>query len=144
MFSCGIGVNEDTAQSAVQQQTQGILLSLYSLISIYLSSQVLARTINGAKDDKLLFIISDKDLNELHDYILNRLERTATLIKSSGLYSKGDKEIIFIVVSYKEVHRLKQQVKIVDPDAFVIVTDAYDTFGEGWKSLPEKGEVQPE
>ena len=144
VFSLGLGVNSDEAQTAVEQQAQGILLSLYSLMSIFLSSRVLARTINGAKDDKLLFIISDRDLEELHDYILNGLERSATIIKSSGLYSKGNKEMIFIVVSYKDVHTLKQQVKIADPNAFVVVTDAYDTFGEGWKDLPEKGEVQPE
>ncbi len=144
VFSLGLGADPGEAQSAAGHQARGVLLSLYSLMSIYLSSRVLARTINGAKDDKLLFIISDRDLGELHDYILNGLERSATLIKSSGLYTRGDKEMIFIVVSYKEVHTLKQQVKVADPNAFVVVTDAYDTFGEGWKDLPEKGEVQPE
>ena len=144
VFSCGIGMKGDAGHTVAQQQAQGILLSLYSLMSIYLSSRVLARTINGAKDDKILFIISDKNLEELHNYILNDLERSATVIKSSGLYSKGNKEMLFIVVSYKEVHKLKQQVKIADPSAFVVVTDAYDTFGEGWKDLPEKWEVQPE
>lgn len=144
VFSCGIGVKSEADHTVIQQQAQGILLSLYSLMSIYLSSRVLARTINGAKDDKLLFIISDKDLKELHRYILEEMERTATIIKSSGLYTKSNKEMIFIVVSYKEVHALKQHVKIADPNAFVVVTDAYDTFGEGWKDLPEKGDVQPE
>ena len=120
------------------------LLSLYSLIAIYVSSRVLAFTINGNKDDKLIFIISSKPLEELHDYILSDLERTATLIKAQGLYSKGDKQIIFLVVKYKEVNRVKQRIKQADPTSFVVVTDAYDTYGEGWKVLPEMGEVQAE
>jgi len=139
----GLGMS-NTGQSAVEQQTHGILLSFYSLVSIYLISRVIARTINGEKDDKLLFIISPKDMHALHSYILEDLDRTATIIRSSGLYTKGEQEIIFIVISYKEVQRIKQQVKMVDPDAFVIVTDAYDTYGAGWKTLPNKGEVQPE
>lgn len=119
-------------------------LSFYSLIAIYVTSRILARVINGAKNDKLIFVISDKKLSQLHDYILRDLDRTATVIKSHGLYTGDDKEMIFLVVSYKEVQGVKLSIKQTDPDAFVVVTDAYDTFGAGWKTLPEKGEVQPE
>ena len=52
--------------------------------------------------------------------------------------------MLFLVVSYKEVAGLKMKIKEADPNAFVVVTDAYDTFGEGWKELPSKNEVQPE
>lgn len=120
------------------------LLSIYSLIAIYVNSRVLARVISGIKNDKLIFVISDKKLHELHEYILKDLERTATCIPSSGLYSGTEKEMIFLVVSYKEVNGVKLKIKQADPSAFVVVTDAYDTFGEGWKELPDKGEVQPE
>ena len=133
----GLGSNEPIQQGACY-------LSLYSLISIFITSRVLARVINGAKNDKLLFVISEKELHALHEYILKDLDRTATRIKSSGLYTKNDKEMIFIVVSYKEVQGIKQMIKQADPRAFVVVTDAYDAFGEGWKQLPDKGEVQPE
>ena len=75
---------------------------------------------------------------------LKDLDRTATCIKSSGLYTNVDKEMLFLVVSYKEVVGIKQKIREVDPKAFVVVTDAYDAFGEGWKELPMAGEVQPE
>lgn len=52
--------------------------------------------------------------------------------------------MLFLVVSYKEVAGLKTKIREVDPKAFVVVTDAYDTFGEGWKQLPEKGDIAPE
>ena len=133
----GVGGAEDVTQPSWH-------LSFYSLIAIFVSSRVLARVINGEKNDKLIFVISSKDLNLLHQYILEDLERTATRIKSSGLYTKADKEMLFLVVSYKEVAGLKMKIKEADPNAFVVVTDAYDTFGEGWKELPSKNEVQPE
>lgn len=119
-------------------------LSLYSLISIFVTSRVLAYVINGAKEDKLLFVISDKKMVELHRFILEELDRSATLIKSSGLYTGADKEMLFLVVSHKEVTDVKHKIKEVDPRAFVVVTDAYDTFGEGWKQLPSADEVRPE
>lgn len=133
----GIGSN-------VENASPSWLLSFYSLIAIYISARVLARVINGGKDDKLIFVISDKELPALHNYILKGIERTATLVQASGLYSGRGKEMIFIVVSYKEVPVLKSKIKEADPNAFVIVTDAYDTYGEGWKQLPEAGEIQPE
>ena len=109
------------------------ILSFYSLIAIFVISRVIARVINGAKNDKLIFIISEKKMTQLHDYILKDLDRTATCIKSHGLYTGQDKEMIFLVVSYKEVTGVKLCIKEADPRAFVVVTDAYDTFGEGWK-----------
>ena len=121
-----------------------VYLSLYSLIAIFICSRVIAYMITGAKNDKLIFVISDKELSDLHKYILKDLDRTATCIKSSGLYTKEEKEMIFLVVSYKEVAGVKATIKLADPRAFVVVTDAYDTFGEGWKQLPSPNEIEPE
>lgn len=133
----GIGSADDTTQPSWH-------LSLYSLISIFVISRVIAYILNGSKDDKLFFVISDKNLVELHHFILKDLDRTATCIKSSGLYTGADKEMLFLVVSRKEVPKVKQKIKEVDPSAFVVVTDAYATFGEGWTQLPSAGELQPE
>lgn len=133
----GIGSSDDATQPSWH-------LSFYSLIAIFVTSQVLAYVINGGKNDKIMFVISDMRLTALHDYIMGDLDRTATCIKSSGLYTKADKEMLFLVVSYKEVMKIKQKISEVDPKAFVVVTDAYDAFGEGWKELPKEGELQPE
>ena len=133
----GIGTAEDMTQPSWH-------LSFYSLIAIFVSSRVLAYVINGAKDDKLLFIISNENSNELAHFILHDMDRSAPYIKSRGLYSKEEKDMLFLVVSNKEVAKVKLKIKEVDPRAFVVVTDAYDTFGEGWKTLPSKDDLQPE
>jgi len=130
--------------SEIPVSKDSCLLSFYSLIAIYVSSRVIARVIAGNKDDKLIFIISEKPVPELKEYILNDLERTATRISSKGLYTDGNKEMLFLVIHNKEVPGVKEVIREADPRAFVVVTDAYDTFGEGWKQLPKSGEITPE
>ena len=137
VIGVGIGSAEDSTQPSWH-------LSFYSLIAIFIISRVIAYMINGSKNDKLIFVISDKQMTALHSYILKDLDRTATCIKSSGLYTGKEKEMIFLVVSYKEVAGVKHTIKAADPKAFVVVTDAYDTFGEGWKQLPSPNEIDPE
>ena len=133
----GIGNEADTTPASWH-------LSFYSLIAIFIISRMIAYVINGEKNDKLIFVISEKKMHELHRYILDDLDRTATCIKSSGLYTGADKEMIFLVVSYKEVAGVKLAIKNSDPNAFVVVTDAYDIFGDRWKTLPSANEIQPE
>ena len=119
-------------------------LSFYSLIAIYITSRVVAFLVSGSKDDKLMFVISEKRLVDLQHYILNDLSRSGTYIKSSGMYSGEDKEMLFLVVSYKEAATLKFKIKEFDPRAFVVITDAYDAYGEGWKELPSASDITPE
>ena len=71
-------------------------------------------------------------------HVINDMERGGTYIKSSGLYSKKEKQMIFLVVSRREVAQVQRKVKEIDPKAFLVVTDAYDTYGEGFKPFPDK------
>ena len=118
------------------------LLSFYSLITIYVSSRVLAYVIDGASYDKLLFIISENHHAELRDFIIEDMDRSGTYIKGKGMYTDQDREMIFVVVSRKEVHLVQNKVREIDPKAFMVVTDAYETFGEGFKQFPDKDTIQ--
>ena len=122
--------------------TGGWMLSLYSLIAIFLSSRVIARVIDGASYDKLIFIVSENHQEELRKLIIEELDRSATYIKASGMYTGAAKEMIFLVVSRKEVRSVEHRIKDIDPQAFMVVTDAYDTYGEGFKPLPDKNDIQ--
>ncbi len=126
----GFGIGIDGGEAG------GWLLSLYSLICIFVSSRVIDYVIDGASYDKLLFIISNEN-DKLRNFIINDLERGATFLKASGMYTKEDKEIIFLVISRREVALVQRKVKSIDPKAFLVVTDAYDTYGEGFKAFPE-------
>ncbi|MBO5893364.1 MAG: YitT family protein [Alistipes sp.] len=130
----GFGIGLENGESG------GWLLSLYSLICIYVSSRVIDYAIDGASYDKLLFIISNEN-EKLRHFIINDLERGATFLKASGMYTKEDKEMIFLVVSRREVALVQRKVKTIDPKAFLVVTDAYDTYGEGFKPFPEADSI---
>jgi len=118
------------------------LLSFYSLITIYVASRVLAYVIDGASYDKLIFIISNDRRDALRDFIIRDLDRSGTYLKSKGMYTEQEREMIFVVVSRKEVHLVQNKVREIDPKAFMVVTDAYETFGEGFKQFPDKDTVQ--
>ena len=119
----------------------GWLLSLYSLICVFVASRVIDYAIDGASYDKLLFIISNDHSEELRQYIIKDMDRSATYIKASGMYSRDEKEMIFLVISRREVAQVQRKIKEIDPTAFLVVTDAYDTFGEGFKPFPEKDNI---
>lgn len=134
----GLGIGTDN------KATDDCYLSFYSLIAIYISSRIVSMVINGFKNEQIIFIIGHGRMDKLRAYILNDLERSATCIKSSGLYSGEDKDMLFLVVKEKEVTRIKQMIKKVEPDSFIVITDAYDTFGEGFRDLPNTNDITPE
>ena len=133
----GFGVGTHGASAS------GWTLTLYSLLMIYASSRVVAYMLDGASYDKLLFIISDHH-DPLKKFIIEELDRSATYIKSKGMYTDTVRDMIFLVVSRKEVRQVQHKIREIDPRAFVVVTDAYETFGEGFKQFPDKNEIQAE
>lgn len=109
-------------------------LPLYSLISIYISSKAVDFVLDGATYEKLLFVISDKK-EEIKHYILDELGRGGTYIKSSGMYTGSEKEMVFLVVSRKEIAAVKSKLRAIDERAFVVVVDAHETYGDGFKKF---------
>ena len=112
-------------------------LPLYSLITIFVISRVIDYVIEGASYDKLLFIISDKNC-ELESFIMDEMGRGATYIKSSGMYTKKNRDMIFLVISRREVNAVQHKIKEIDPNAFLVVVNAYETLGDGFKAFPER------
>ncbi len=112
-------------------------LPLYSLVTIFVSARMIDYVIDGASYDKLLFIISERH-EEIRRYILDEMGRGGTYIKSSGMYTHHDKEMIFVVVSRREISAAQAMIRDLDPEAFVVVVNAYETFGDGFKTFPEK------
>ena len=123
---------------------RGVMLSLYSAVCIFVNAKVLGYTIDGASRDKLLYIICENHSEEMRHYILHDLNRGGTYLKAKGMYTDNDKEMIFLVVNRKEVRTVQQRIKDFDPSAFVVVTDAYDTFGKGFKPFPEENGMPTE
>lgn len=111
-------------------------LPLYSLIAIFTSAKVIDFVLDGASYDKLLFIISDRQ-EELKEFIINEIGRGGTYIHSSGMYTDRNREMIFLVVSRREITSVKQKIRDIDSNSFVVVVDAYETYGDGFKPFSE-------
>ena len=109
----------------------GVTYALYALIAIYAVSKVSDGIIEGMKYSKVAYIISDKS-TEISAAILKELERGVTALDAKGMYSGNRKDVLFCVVSRKEIAQLKELVVGHDAQAFVIVSDAREVLGEGF------------
>jgi len=120
----------------------GLEQGLYSLICIFLLSRTLAYAVSGSKNKKILFIITRKNNADLRDFILHKINRTATALDSEGLYSQQPKSTYLMMVRMREVEAITSSIRALDPDAFIIVTDAYDAYGTRWKAFPDKHTIE--
>ena len=111
-------------------------LILYSLITIYIAIQVIDLVVEGRSNDKVLFIISEKQ-EDVRQFVLSELRRGGTIIKSSGLYTGKEKNMLFIVVSRREIVPVKKHLREIDPAMFVVVIDANECLGAGFKPFSE-------
>ena len=111
------------------------------MVCIVVISRTMSFVLAGTKVHKLLFIVTNHDKWEMRDFIINDLHRTATVLMGHGLYSQQEKATLMMVVKMREVDELTAAIGKIDPQAFVIVTDSYDTFGQRWKALPKKNSL---
>lgn len=110
----------------------GSTATLYTLVMIFVYGRVLDLIESGVPS-KAITIISDQS-EALVDRIRVDLGRGATFLHGKGAYSCEPKEVIICVVSLPEIGRLKQAVREVDPQAFMIVQNAGEVFGTGFIS----------
>lgn len=109
----------------------GIQMTLYAIIAIYLTSRVADGLIDGLKFSKAAFIITENP-DQVATLLMEDLDRGVTGISATGMYSGTAKNMLFCVVSKKEIVMLKELTKECDPNAFVIVTDVREVLGEGF------------
>jgi uncharacterized membrane-anchored protein YitT (DUF2179 family) len=114
-------------------------IPLYSLLTIFLMGKVIDMTIQGFSSEKTLFIISEKS-EEIRKVIIENLHRGGTILDGQGMYSGDTKKVIFVTVSRKEVVDLQQYIHKIDPLAFMVVIEAGEILGKGFKSLEKKFE----
>ena len=109
----------------------GITYALYALIAIYTVTRVSDDLIEGMKFSKVAFIISPRT-EEIAQAIMEQMDRGVTALNARGMYSGVTRDMLFCVVSKKEIVQLKELVVGHDSQAFVIVSDAREVLGEGF------------
>ena len=109
----------------------GVHNALYAVIAVFITSKISDTILEGFKFAKLVYIISDK-YKDIADSILTDMDRGVTKINIRGMYTNKDKDMLFVVVSPKEIVQIKETVRKFDPNAFVIVSDVREAVGEGF------------
>ena len=108
-----------------------IEIGLYSVIAIYLMGKMIDIIFEGIYFTKIMFIISEK-YEEISKEIGILVKRGSTGIYSKVMYSGKQNVMLFCVASRKEVAEIKQIIKQIDKNAFIVTTDAIETLGKGF------------
>lgn len=106
--------------------------TLYSIVTLYLSSVVMDKVIYSLDFAKVALIISDR-YEQIAAAIDSRLARGVTLLNGQGYYRRQDKYVLLSVVRQRQLAQLKELVFELDPDAFIIMQDARQVLGDGFK-----------
>lgn len=109
-------------------------MALYTVICVFISSQVIDMVLYGVSRSKLCFIISERS-DEIKTEISETLGRGVTLLRGAGSYSGREKQILLCVVKHRQIVQIRRLIRDIDAQAFVIVTDARDVFGNGFGKL---------
>ncbi len=109
-----------------------LLLVLYALFLGVVSARIIDIIIDGFDYARQAYIVSDKN-SEIAKKIMSDLSRGATAIKTRGLYKDIDREMITTIVTLKELGKLTDIIKEIDPDAFVVIHNVHEVLGEGFR-----------
>jgi uncharacterized membrane-anchored protein YitT (DUF2179 family) len=106
--------------------------ALYALIALYVTSKTIDLVQIGLGYSKMAMIITNEEEKVRHA-ILHEIDRGVTKLSGYGGYTDHERPVLMCVVQQSEFTKLKQLVKSIDPSAFVIVMDAAEVLGEGFK-----------
>jgi uncharacterized membrane protein len=131
------------------QEASGEILPRYEGIPEHLLASMRGETESGStqrawyrrshrRRQLLTFIVTDQP-KEVADHILKDMNRGATSLAGTGMYTGKSHTVLMIALTVTEIPTLKSLVNLVDPNAFVIVSPAQEIFGRGFMPLNEKG-----
>ncbi len=106
--------------------------ALYSIITLYASSKIMDLMLYGSDKGKIVYIISNKT-QDIVSGILTVINRGVTIIDVVGGYNGEKRKMIMCTVRRNEVHTVYKYARNTDNNAFIVVAEAGEIFGEGFK-----------
>jgi uncharacterized membrane-anchored protein YitT (DUF2179 family) len=76
------------------------------------------------------------NVEAIRNYILNELHRGGTLFLGQGLYAGTERSMIYVSLERADLVKLKNNLRHIDPTAFVNIIDSAEIMGQGFKALP--------
>lgn len=102
---------------------------LYTLIFLFVSTHFMNLVLIGLSQRKSLMIISPR-WKEISHEIMDRLQRGVTVVRGQGGYTGKQMHILYSVITFRELSRLKEMIHRIDPEAFVVVTETLEVMGK--------------
>lgn len=109
-----------------------IEIGLYSAITIFLMGKMIDVIFEGVNFTKMMFIVSNK-YEKIAKEISNKVERGSTAIYAKGMYTNEEKMMLLCVGSRNDIARIKEIALSIDNKAFIIISNARETWGKGFK-----------
>ncbi len=121
---------------AVAVAFRNLYSALYGLVALYISSIVMDMVLYGLDNAKVAYIISDRH-QEIAQAIIHDIDRGVTILQGQGGYSGLDKKVLLVAFKQKQIVSLKRVVKELDPAAFLIVCEAHEVLGDGFREYKQ-------
>lgn len=115
---------------------RNIEAGLYGMIAIFASGKVLDNILYGLDTGKVLLVVSGKN-QEIAARIMETLKRGVTFLHGSGAWSGTERQVLLCAVRAQQCYRVEEIVRGVDKEAFVIVLEATEIAGEGFRPITE-------
>lgn len=106
--------------------------ALYGVVSLYIASLVMDGVLYGLDTAKMAYVISACP-KEVAGAILQEMERGVTLLNGQGAWSGEEKQVLLVAFKQRQIVQLKRIVKQRDPSAFLIVCEAHEVLGDGFR-----------
>ena len=103
---------------------------LYTVICIFVTSQMINIVVTGLNQRKAVMIISPKS-DAIADAIMENTKRGVTIVNGEGGYSKKKLRLLYTIITFRELSRFKALVRQIDPDAFVVISETLEVMGRG-------------
>ncbi|MBK1810578.1 YitT family protein [Clostridium sp. YIM B02505] len=109
----------------------GINIGLYSILGVIINCTLIDKVIKTLNTYKQVAIISSQG-EEIKRYIMDILERSATIYYAKGAYNNNESEVITTVLSRKQFVQLKEYISSIDDRAFITINEVHEVVGEGF------------
>jgi uncharacterized membrane-anchored protein YitT (DUF2179 family) len=109
-------------------------LALYAVVALYVGGLAAEFAAEGVRTTRTVLIITTNP-QPVAQRVISELQRGVTMWQGMGMYSGQERQILLCTVSRAEVNPIKAIVHEADPQAFVVIGEAYEAFGEGFKAL---------
>ena len=110
-------------------------LPIYSILVIVIEGKIIDIVVEGIKSYKTAFIVTEK-VDQVRDFIINDIKRGGTCFVGKGLFKGQERKMIYINLTRADLVKLKNNLRELDPDAFVNVIESSEVMGKGFIPLP--------